>query len=241
MDIGGFLHRVFRFWMKLRIRPISVFCFHQVSDVFDPDTMWECDWTQADVFKNKILTLERKYTFVSLEEAYNHIVNDRIRWKNYAVLTADDGWASLKNIIPWLAEKEIPVTLFLNPLYMDGEHYQSRSTEQFLTKDEVNELTSRYTPYITIASHGWTHKDCTRMPMDEFVDSVNKAEGFLGFMDMKAPFYAFTFGRRTAEQMAYLKQKALVPVLVDGMVNYNEASCIHRECIDEGFEMNKTI
>ena len=152
-----------RKWTRLRLRPVRVFCFHHVSDVFEPETMWECDWMQTEVFKKRILTLKEKYTFISLEEAHAHIANDRFRVNNFAVLTSDDGWASLKNILPWLAEEKIPITLFLNPMYMDGKHFQSRDSEVFLTKEEVADLTERYEPFITIASHGWSHEDCLKM------------------------------------------------------------------------------
>ena len=225
-----FWKKVRRHWMRLRLQPIRVFCFHQVSDEFEPEGMWECDWTQTEVFKRNILALKRKYTFVPLEEAYRHISNDRIRFKKYAALTADDGWASLKNILPWLAQ--VPVTFFLNPLYMDGVHYQSRETEKFLTRDEVAALVSQYEPFITIASHGWLHKDCHGMVEEEFLANVEWAETSLQSMHGKIPFYAFTFGRRTVRQMEILRQKSLIPVLMDGGVNYNDEKCIHRELLD---------
>jgi peptidoglycan/xylan/chitin deacetylase (PgdA/CDA1 family) len=150
------------------------------------------------------------------------------------VLTSDDGWASLKNILPWLAEERIPITLFLNPLYMDGKHRQSRETEEFLTKEEVADLTERYEPFITIASHGWSHADCTKMSMECFEDSVRKSEEYLKRMKGKVPFYAFTFGKHDIEQLEFLGQQFLIPVLMDGMMNYDDVSCIHRECIDDG-------
>ena len=169
MSLGDLIKKICRRIRRVFVKPIRVFCFHQVSDVFEPETMWECDWTQTEVFKKKILTLKKKYTFVSLTEAYNHISNDKIRLKNYAALTADDGWASVKNIIPWLAEQGIPLTLFLNPLYLDGEHYQSRETERLLTCEEVTSLTKMNPHIISIASHGWEHKDCSKMDdMEEF-------------------------------------------------------------------------
>lgn len=220
-------------------KPIRVFCFHQVSDVFEPETMWECDWTQTEVFKKKILALKEKYTFVSLTEAYNHISNDKIRLKNYAALTADDGWASLKNVIPWLAEQRIPVTLFLNPLYLDGKHYQSRETEKLLTCADVNLLTKMNPHLISIASHGWEHKDCSKMDKEEFLRNVQKAEDSLKDIKCKVPFYAFTYGKYIREQVDYLKRLSLVPVLIDGTLNTNNSKCIHRECIDKGYKIKR--
>lgn len=219
---------------RLRLKPVRVFCFHHVSEVFEPDKMWKCDWTQLEAYKQNIMALKKKYTFISLKEAYNHISNDKYRKTDYAVLTSDDGWASLKNILPWLVEEKIPVTLFLNPLYMDGKHYQSRDSEAFLTKAEVTDLIERYEPFITIASHGWSHGDCMKMSMESFKDSVYKSEEYLTPLKGKVSFYAFTFGRHTIKHVEFLKQQNLVPVLMDGMMNYDDASCIHRECIDTG-------
>ena len=141
--MSDFEERVKRKWRRLWLKPVRVFCFHHVSDEFEPETMKQSDWMQADAFKQRLLTLKKKNAFVSLDEAYRHIANDRYRLKRYAVLTADDGWASLRFILPWLNEQHIPVTLFLNPLYMDGIHYQSREGEKLLTKEEVEDLVEK--------------------------------------------------------------------------------------------------
>ena len=97
----SFYQRIMRGLLRLRLHPIRVFVFHQVSDVFEPDTMWECDWTETEAFKRSLSALTKKYTFISLDEVKEHLANDRFRFKDYAALTADDGWASLKNILPW--------------------------------------------------------------------------------------------------------------------------------------------
>lgn len=219
-------------WTRLWIKPIRVFCFHQVSEAFEPDTMWECDWTQTSRFKKNILTIKEKYTFVSLEEAYRHISKDRIRLKRYAALTADDGWTSVKNIVPWLAEQEIPVTLFLNPLYLDGCHYQERTTEKLLTFGDVLSLVEKYNPFVMIASHGWSHKDCLNMTEDEFGINVKMAEQALESVEGKTPFYAFTYGHCCGSHLDYLRKHSLVPVLIDGSENYSDDSIIHRELLD---------
>lgn len=218
-------------------RPIRVFCFHQVSDEFEPDTMSECDWTQTEVFKDKILALKKRYTFVSLEAAYQHIANDKVRFKKYASLTADDGWASLKNILPWLAEQGIPVTLFLNPSYLDGKHFQWRDTEKLLTHEEVISLVKEYNPMITIASHGWRHEKCEKMSDKEFEVNVQTAEAVLNEMPGKVPFYAFTYGYFLCSQIKVLRELHLIPVLVADDKNYC-SPLVYRECIDEGFKLS---
>lgn len=217
--------------MKLRLQPIRVFCFHQVSDVFDASTMWECDWTQTDTFKQKILAYKKDYEFISLEEAYLHIQNDVYRRKKYAVLTADDGWTSVTNIILWLVEQEIPITLFVNSAYLDGKHYQERETEKLLTKAEIIELINQYPEYITIASHGEKHINTQLLNEQEFESSVLKAETELSELPNKIPYYAFTYGKYKTEHKMVLAKHNIVPVLVDGAVNYDNP-IISRECID---------
>lgn len=225
-------NRIKRLWIEMRFQPIRVFFFHQVSDVFEPQTMWECDWTQTEQFKRNILALKKKYAFVSLQEAHRRLSTDKFRMKKYAALTSDDGWASLKNIVPWLAEQEIPITLFLNPYYMDGEHFQSRSTEKFLTTDEVKAMVERYAPYVTIASHGWIHADSMKMSRQEFEENVTKSEAFLKDMPGKVEFYAFAYGRRIQYQSEWLLRHSLIPVFANDRKNYNNSNCIHRELLD---------
>ena len=216
----------------MRLHPIRVFVFHQVSEVFEPDTMWECDWTQIEVFKRNILKLKARYSFISLPEATERLKKDSIRLKDYAVLTADDGWASLSNILPWLAGQKIPVTLFLNPSCLDGKHWHSRETDKLLTKDQVIRFVNQYHPILTVASHGWTHKDCTKMSIKEFTDSFVQSESVLTEFPARIPYYAFASGLFTPEQIEFLKNQSIIPVLVDGMKNENDPAVIHRECID---------
>lgn len=232
MDRGKLNRKIQRRLTKMRLKPIRVFCFHQVSDVFEPDTMWECDWTQTEVFKKQILALKKKYTFISLTEACKHIANDKVRFKNYAALTADDGWASVKNIIPWLAEQQIPLTLFLNPLYLDGEHFRERLTERFLLEEDITSITERFSK-VSIGMHGWEHIDVSKINENEFRESVDLSVQALRVFDSFIPYYAYPWGKNNEMNKMVLKELNIVPVLMDGQKNYNDASGIHRELLFE--------
>lgn len=232
MDFKIFIKKLRTRLMKLRFRPIRVFCFHQVSDVFEPETMWECDWTQTEVFKKKILALKQKYTFIPLTEAYGHIANDKVRFKNYAALTADDGWASVKNILPWLAEQEIPVTLFLNPQYLDGKHFRERLTEHYLLEEDIMSITERYSN-VSIGMHGWEHVDVTKKNENDFRESVELSIQALRTFKPFVPFFAYPWGKCNEMNNMVLKEFDLIPVLMDGQKNYNDAFGIHRELLVE--------
>ena len=233
----SFFERLKHGLLRMRLHPIPVFVFHQVSDVFEPDTMWECDWTQTEVFKRTISALMRKYTFIPLSEVPEHLAKDKWRFRNYAALTSDDGWASLKNILPWLVEKKIPVTLFLNPSNLDGRHWNSRETEKLLTREEVMEIVNDGFPYISVASHGWIHRNCKTMTPEEFADNVQKAEDALADFPTKVPFYAFASGFHRKVYLAYLRERQLTPVLVSGRNNEQDPTIIQRHCID-GMEIH---
>ena len=230
----NFFQRLKNHWARICLHPIQVYVFHQVSDVFEPETMWECDWTQTEVFKRCILALKKKYTFISLTEVQRHLARDKWRFRNYASLTSDDGWASLTNILPWLVEQKIPVTLFLNPSCLDGKHWNSRETDKLLTREEVGRFVEQGAPYITIASHGWTHKSSLHMTMEEFMESVDKSERVLQEMPAKVPFFAYASGLSAKGQFDYLRKQGLTPVYVDRRVNSKDSILIHRYCIDGG-------
>ena len=238
ISFADFCRKIHRKLMKMRLQPIRVFCFHQVSEVFEPDTMWKCDWTQTEQFKNYVLELKKDYTFIPLTEVTKHLLHDFFRFKHYAALTADDGWASLKNIIPWLAEQKVPVTLFINPSYLDGVHYQERETEKLLTQEDVESYVRKYYPLIDIASHGWIHKSCLKMTDEEFQENVKKSEEALVSMEGKTNYYAFAYGYNGHSQINYLKSVGLIPVFMDGGKNYNDESSIHRELLDGGAYKN---
>lgn len=225
-----FFQKLHRYWIRLRLKPIRVFCFHQVSDEFDPDSMKQCDWMQVDAFKQRLLTLKKKNTFVSLEEAYRHVANDRCRLKHYAVLTADDGWASLKSILPWLDEQQIPITLFLNPLYLDGQHFRERETERYLSENDVRSVIGECTN-VSVGMHGWEHVDVSKQNEDEFRKDVEQSVEALKNYDAYAPYFAFPWGRHNRMNVQVLKEFKLVPVLMDGSMNYGDDSAIHRELL----------
>lgn len=225
------LNKAGRKLKKLRLRPIRVFLFHQVSDTFDESTMKPGDWTETGQFKRNIEILKQHYRFVSLERAYEKMRTDVFRFRDYAVLTSDDGWASLKNILPWIDIQGIPVTLFLNPGYFDGEHFRENYTEKFLLTKDVREISEKY-PNVTYGMHGWEHIRATNQTEDEFRESVKRSlEALKGFSNF-IPFFAYTYGSFDGSHDRILNEQGFIPVLIDKEKNVDDLSCIHRELLD---------
>ena len=223
------LFKIKRKFTKLRLQPIRVFCLHHVCKAFDGDSMHECDWMDIEAFKRAIIHMHNNGAkFISMSEAYQHITNDNIRRQKYIALTFDDGYASLKERLPWLEKQQIPVTLFINGKYLDGKSYRKNAMEKYMTKDELWSLTS---PLIEVANHGWEHIRVTEMSEDEFRTSVEQNEQLLSTHPNYIPFWAYTYGTHTDFTDSYLLEKHIIPVYIDGVKNYNGKKVIHRELL----------
>lgn len=227
MTIKTFIDKVKRKWTKMRLRPIRVFCLHYVCKKFDADTMYPCDWMDIDVFKKKIKDLQNLgYQFISLTEAYQHLQNDWIRTKKYAVLTFDDGYKSLLEVLPWLEEQGISSTLFINGKYLDGKSYRENPKEQYLTYDELFALNS---PFIEIGHHGWEHTYIPNMTSEELEQSIRKNINLLSSHSRYIGFWAYTCGLYNQNSMYAFSAHKIIPVKIEGSKNYYWVGSIDRE------------
>ena len=215
--------------LKLRLQPIRVFCLHHVCKTYDESTMYYADWMQIDEFKQKVQIMQQNgVEFISLTEAYKHICNDYVRYKNYAVLTFDDGYTTLKEILPWFEEQRIPVTLFINGKYLDGKSYRKNPNEKYLTNEELFSLIS---PLIEIGSHGWEHTDASKMSVNELKLSIEQNIELLHAHPCYISFHAYTWGKHNGVTDTILQSKNIIPVYMDGMSNYSDFKVIHRELL----------
>lgn len=231
--------------LHLRLQPIRVFCFHQTSNIYDPFTCIESDWMSMSVFKHKIKHIQEEYTFIPLSCAYKYIKNDWFRKKKYAVLTADDGYRSICNIIPWLQSQSIPITLFINAKYLDGksysnhlwkkvQHNDSQKTKEewvsdvYISDENVFELDAGG---VEFASHGFEHLDGTLLTDVEFASQIENNIRALEKYRHYIPFHAYTWGHYNNQMSAFLRYNHIIPVLIDGAKNYNDSSVIHRELL----------
>lgn len=219
--------KISRWLQKIRFRPIRVFLFHQVSDVFDEATMKTCDWTETNQFKQNVLKLKERYDFIPLEEAHRHLKKDCFRFKNYAVMTSDDGWASLNNILPWLEKQEIPVTLFVNPNYSDGLSFREKETERYMTRSKMESYKQ-----VSIGLHGLEHINVAKMSETEFRDYVEKSVKQTSNIAGYVPYWAYTWGKYSEMHNRVLREMGITPVYINGEANIKNTEYIERELLD---------
>lgn len=227
VKISTIFKKIQRKWIKLRLQPIRVFCLHHVCEQFDAESMYPCDWIELNEFKLRIKDLHNQgYQFISLMEAYNHLKKDLFRRKKFAVLTFDDGYKSLLEVLPWLETQNIPATLFINGKYLDGASYRETPKEQYLTYDELFALNS---PLIEIGHHGWEHTDASTMTKDELLNSMQKNFVLLSSHHRYISFWAYTYGKHSVHNDIILCENGIIPVLIDGNKNYSWIGSVSRE------------
>lgn len=213
--------------IKFRLQPIRIFGLHHVCKQFDAESMYLCDWMALEDFKQKIKELRNQgYQFISLTEAYNHLKNDLFRRKKYAVLTFDDGYKSLLEVLPWLEEQNISATLFINGKYLDGKSYRETPREQYLTYDELFALVS---PLIEIGHHGWEHTAAPEMTDEEFFMFLQKNIKILANHPRYIPFWSYTWGKHIESNDKCLLTNGIIPILIEGCKNYKWIGSIDRE------------
>jgi len=231
------IDKITRKWVHIRLQPIHVYCLHHVCKQFDAEWMHESDWMEIEEFKCKVLALrQRGIEFISLTEAHHRLTLASspltFRLKRYAVLTFDDGYASLREVLPWLQEQDIPVTLFFNPDYAAGKAYRNTPKEQYLTTEELSEFAhTPHTPLVEIGMHGMQHVDVSKMTFIEITNYAKETIAETSKIDGHIPFWAYTWGKHNEVTDKLLKKYNLIPVLMDGMKNYNDSTCIHRELL----------
>lgn len=244
MRIKVIVSKLNRRLLRLRLQPIRVFCFHEVSETGgnNPDRI------PTSFLKETIQQLLNSgYKFISLKEAHAHIKNDKIRMKKYAVLTADDGLKCQLDILAWLEEKGIPITLCLNVLSLNNEncglpyrkwyHIEDKDTEKryaeqlYISESELQEIKSGF---VTFAMHGVNHDESsTEISLDDFKRDVETCIRKFSSNEHYVPFYTYKYGKHNRNTDEVLHQFGLTPILVDGEKNYDDASCIHRESLEK--------
>lgn len=100
---------LFRPFLKSKI---FIFCYHDISE---RDEIHHSEYysTPKVVFRKHIDFIQRNFDIISIEKIKERHLLDKN--KRYAIITFDDGFSSvLSEAHPFLSERKIPYTIFLN-------------------------------------------------------------------------------------------------------------------------------
>ena len=245
MKNGNLINRLRRFFKKLRLRPIRVVCFHQTSMILDESVYAQPDWMPLNELRNKLISYQKQgYKFITLQEAYKHISKDWVRSQKYIVLTADDGLKCQLELLPWLQENKIPITIFFNVANLDGNTCGEQIIEYFGITNKEKEMILAKKLYanfgdlhnvksdiFSIGLHGYIHSDVTKMTDAEFQENVEQCVQIFSQFCNYIPFFAYPYGACTKTTDQILLKKHIIPVYIDGLDNYNDKLCIHRKML----------
>ena len=98
-----------------------------------------------------------------------------------------------------------------------------------MSREQVFQLQSSL---IGIGTHGYEHLKATSLDEQQFKDNALKCKEELETHPRYVPFFAYTWGAHNKKTDRILNDMGLVPVLVDGEMNYGDPRFVHRECID---------
>lgn len=132
-----------------------VLMYHDVVASRTRDTLWY-DSTTEEVRKDVEKLQEWGATFVSLEDLYQSLVNDRPLPPRSVVITYDDNYQGFYDFAwPVYAEKKIPVTMFVHTNFIGSQQGRPKMSEETL-----KELLK--SGHFTIGSHTMSHPEDLR-------------------------------------------------------------------------------
>jgi peptidoglycan/xylan/chitin deacetylase (PgdA/CDA1 family) len=99
---------------------LLIFNWHQVSPDFDNLRHHKYTWTSLENFAADVEYLAAIFQIVPLYDAIGQLKSGRLRGRCVA-LTFDDGDASVAEYVePFLRQRSLPATFFINTAYLDG-------------------------------------------------------------------------------------------------------------------------
>ena len=87
-------------------------------------------------------------------------------------------------------------------------------------------------PLLTVSLHGYEHLDATKESEIEFAENVLACQEILSSHPCYRPYFAYPWGNHNSETDIIVRDMGMIPVIVDGKMNYHGSEVIHRECID---------
>lgn len=202
-----------------------IFCYHDVSDEKEEHHS-QLYSTTKEQFLKQIEFLNKKFTFISLEDIINKSkLNPN---KNYATITFDDGFKSvLDNAWPILKNYKIPITLFINKraveedrLWVSDYVFQTKSDENIKSflglldkyNNDYNNFTSNYTKRVylnkkeiellkdqgvSIQSHSLSHPVLSKLDKESVFNEVKENKKYIeDTFNIEVKHFAIPFGKK---------------------------------------------
>lgn len=146
---------------------IPVLMYHEIGT---PSGPWKELYVEPETFAKQLDWLkDNGYATVGLSDVYNHWYHEKPLPEKPIVLTFDDGYRSMYEIVmPLLLAREMQATFFLYP--------SKFNTPTGLTPEMVQELSDNG---MEIGSHTLTHNDLTKISETELTKELADSKRYL--------------------------------------------------------------
>ena len=164
---------------------ISILCYHGISENSEKHSINRKD------FESHIEKISKYSKFISLEEAVGML--DGIKSNGSAVvLTFDDGFADLLDIVPFIKKYNVKPAVFVLSDPEHADRAELNNQDRLMTVEEIKNLRDNGW---TIGCHSATHADLSALNQAEIkkqiIDSKFHLERRLGF---KIDYFAYPKG-----------------------------------------------
>ena len=173
--------------------PAIVLFWHRIAD--DRANGWT---TPNALFARQILWLEKRFTFVSLEEAQRRIRAGCNR-EPCVSITFDDGYAdNCRQAIPLLIEKRIPFTYFVTVQnILTGELFpHDLAMGRRLPPNNIEQLRAMAAAGVEIGAHAFTHANLAAVSDRQVLhrEVVTAREELQKALGRPVRYFAFPYG-----------------------------------------------
>ncbi len=178
-------------WLRLRRHTrCTVLLYHRVNDLSRDNLT-----TSTRRFAEHLSVLRRHYPVLSLSDALQAMRAGRYLGPNLVVITFDDGYAdNHEAAAPILERFGLPATFFVTVGHVNTSRpleHDARSPHRFanLSWEQVRSLDARG---FEIGSHGWSHTNLARCPLEEARREIRESRDLLA-RELGHPIRAFAY------------------------------------------------
>jgi len=108
-----------------------IFCYHSIGLLHSFEKLCN-EEISTTLFETQIAEIEQSMQIVTLQDLLRKIQTGE-DMERLAVITFDDAWKStFRNGLPFLAKKNIPSTVFINPAFVDNKQWPSHLSVAWL-------------------------------------------------------------------------------------------------------------
>jgi peptidoglycan/xylan/chitin deacetylase (PgdA/CDA1 family) len=197
-----------------RKNSLFILCYHSFAE-----DSWRYTVSPA-TFEKQMEFLSKNYGFSSIDDIYEYIKGSSMKKDKNVLISIDDGYKDVRNIIEIVKKYDIKPVLFVLSDRNNLNRKEMDNNKDILTNEEIVEL---YKHGWTIGCHSATHSDFHSLSKEqayhEVIDSKKRLEKELG---IPINYFSYPKGRYTKHICSLVKKAdyKLAVSMDDGFISF---------------------